>query len=602
MNDKYNDEYENEKYPGDEFGENFDEFPNDEYDEYSYDEYDDEEYIEDEYINDEYAEDEYINDEYAEEDYADDEYIGEDYIDDEYAGEDYTEEGTVRYVDPEFVGKGEFSDNNNYGADPHEYFEENYGYNDAPFEHPQNFEHDDEHRNKRMKSRENRQHAKGSGKKKLLLKFLIIFFSIIFLFMLLIAAVWFGFRASGEDGQSAVVGFFQRHFGVEDETLIDWNLLPPVKTNVLVLGVDDEASLTDTMFLATFDRETLRTDVISLPRDSWVELDEELFSRLRIQSAGRSMRLNAIYNKAVPGEGGDIVRQHVEQMLGITIHHWVSMDLAGFRAVVDTMGGVYMEVRPQGLHYFDPCANFRINIPGGFQRLDGVAAEGFVRFRTFPEGDLERIRMQQDFMSAFMDQLLTRDVLLENAFDFLGILISHVNTDFNVFFDLPKYIAFIPSISVENLTFHMLPGESTTITPGGVRTAVYLVDFIATRELIDKIFYGTPEPIAEDYEDEPEETTAGTSIDKPNTRIQVLNGAGVAGLASSFSDKLTAEGYNIVNIGNYSGSSRPETRIIVRTQGWADELKQFFNSAVEQVAPTLPDAFDIIIIIGTSDR
>jgi len=455
-----------------------------------------------------------------------------------------------------------------------------------------------------MKSRESRRKAKDSGKKKLLFKFLIVFFSIIFVFVFLIAAVWYGFRASGEDGQSAVVGFFQGFFGVDDETLIDWNLLPPVKTNVLVLGVDDEASLTDTMFLVTFDRETFRTDVISLPRDSWITLDEELFSRLRVQSAGRSMRLNSIYNKAVPGEGGDIVRLHVEQMLGITVHHWVSMDLAGFRAVVDAMGGVYMEVRPQGLQYFDPCADFRINIPGGWQRLDGVAAEGFVRFRTFPEGDLARIRMTQDFMSAFMDQLLDRDVIRENALSFLGILISYVNTDFNVIFDLPKYIAYIPSISVENLTFHMLPGEATTITPGGVRTAVYLVDVNATRELIDEIFYAPPESLTDDDEDDdkPEVTSANALIDRPNTRIQVLNGAGVAGLASSVGDRLAAEGYNIVNLGNYSGSSRPETRIIVRTGGWADELKPFFNNAVEHVDASLPDVYDIIIIIGTGDR
>ena len=139
--------------------------------------------------------------------------------------------------------------------------------------------------------------------------------------------------------------------------------------------------------------------------------------------------------------------------------------------------------------------------------------------------------------------------------------------------------------------------------PDDVSAEVYLTYETIVEDLDNEEVYSPYETVEDKpIEDEPEEVSVSTSIDKLNTRIQVLNGAGVVGLAGSFSDKLAAEGYNIVNIDNYRGSSRPETRIIVRTQGWADELKQFFNSAVEQVDESLSDDYDIIIIIGTSDR
>jgi len=565
MNNNYNDDYENEEYSGEEY----DGYPDEEYNNYS-----DENHSEYE--------------EYYE--HTDEEH-------NEY--NEYFEETTVKYVEPEFISRDSFVLNN----DSSEFVNENFEYENYYEDNAQTFDVAAEHNSERSESRESRRKSRSSNKKRLAIRFLVVFGSIMLVFVLLLSGVWFGFRPTGDDGQNAVVGFFQRVLGTDDETLIDWNLLPPVKTNVLILGVDDEASLTDTMFLATFDRETLKTDIISLPRDSWITLDDDLFERLNSQWGSRSMRLNAIYNRAVPGEGGEIVKLHVERMLGINIHHWVSMDLVGFRAVVDAMGGVEMEIRPQGFQYFDPVANFRINVPGGRQVLDGVLAEGVVRFRSgYADGDLGRVRMQQEFMTAFMQQLLDREMLRENALSFLGIMISYVNTDFNVVLDLPKYISFIPLISGDSLTFHMLPGVGTTIYPGGVRTAIYQIDTAATRELIDKIFYAPPE-LPESEDDEPEHLTSRRiSIDRANTRIQVLNGAGVSGLAASFGETLSAGGFNIVNVDNYLGSSNRETRIIVRTPGLSYDLEQYFNSTVEEVDESLLGNYDIVIVIGTGDR
>jgi len=523
---------------------------------------------------------------------------------DDYHEGDFIEDSPIKYVEPEFIDRSTFEPNSNLNAN--EYFDD-----DSTFEGEYYDEYDDngqyeeqnihimgESRSERLDKRENLKKSRRRGKKKLAVKFAIVFGSIMLVFVLVVTGVWFGFRPSGEDGRSVVVGFFERVLGADEEALIDMNLLPPVKTNVLILGNDDEASLTDAMFLATFDRETLKIDIISLPRDSWVTLDEDIFERFRSQWGSRSMRINAIYNRAESGEGGELVKLHVERMLGINIHHWVAMDLVGFRAVVDAMGGVEMEIRPQGLHYFDPVANFRINVPGGLQVLDGVAAEGVVRFRAdYAGGDLARINMQKEFMVHFMDQLLQRDVLINNALNFLGIMISYVDTDFNVIFDLPKYIAYIPQISTENLHFHMLPGEPRTIYPGGVRTAVYQLDMVATRDLIDKIFFAPPE-IPE--EDEPEQVIA--PIDRANTRIQILNGAGVSGLAATFRDRLSVAGFNIASVDNYVGSASSATRIVVRTPGLSYDLSEYFNSIVEELNSDLLGDYDIVIIIGTGDR
>ena len=132
-----------------------------------------------------------------------------------------------------------------------------------------------------------------------------------------------------------------------------------------------------------------------------------------------------------------------------------------------------------------------------------------------------------------------------------------------------------------------IPGEARMV--GG--KSYFIHDEEGTKELIDKIFF---------TEEQNEEAAASSSKD---ARIEVLNGGSVSGLAQATSDKLKADGYNVVNIGNYDGTREQNTRIFVRKKGWGEDLKAYFeNSTVIVDESALGDNIDIQIVLGLGEK
>lgn len=85
-------------------------------------------------------------------------------------------------------------------------------------------------------------------------------------------------------------------------------------------------------------------------------------------------------------------------------------------------------------------------------------------------------------------------------------------------------------------------------------------------------------------------------------KLQVLNGAGIAGIATAYNDKLTDAGYNVVDYGNYTGTWQKYTRIMVKEKGSGEDLKEFFKEAIIEIDNDMPSNVDIIIIIGTGEQ
>ena len=266
-------------------------------------------------------------------------------------------------------------------------------------------------------------------------------------------------------------------------------MLPPRKTNVLLIGMDDEGGLSDVMMLASFDRETGKFDMISLPRDTYTTLSRDAVREM--QQAGRRppasgiMKLNAVRSYGGAELGPKVLRDHLESLLGISINYFVEIDLRAFVAIVDALGGVEMEIRPQGLYYSDPYQNLRISIPGGMQVLDGKMAEGVVRYRnTYRGGDLQRIEVQQAFLRALFSQVLDRDEIVGNAMAVMSVIINYVKTDFSLA-DAPKYLRYVGSLRADHFETHMLPGHARTISGA----SYYVLDDAAVQEMVKEIFY-----------------------------------------------------------------------------------------------------------------
>ena len=174
--------------------------------------------------------------------------------------------------------------------------------------------------------------------------------------------------------------------GDEDESIPDIG----DRLNFLLMGTDaregEKVARTDTMILVSVDKETNRISMLSIPRDT------------RVNIPGRGMdKINAAY---VYG-GPKLASKTVSNLLGVPIDYYVVARFEGFKDIVDALGGVDFEVQ-QNMYY--PAES--INLKKGQQLLDGDKALQFVRYRNYPNGDIQRAEQQQRFLKALVEETL----------------------------------------------------------------------------------------------------------------------------------------------------------------------------------------------------
>ena len=180
------------------------------------------------------------------------------------------------------------------------------------------------------------------------------------------------------------------------------------RINILLLGIDDgdsdaapdEPKRTDAMMLASFDPGDNKVALLSLPRDT------------KVQIPGRAGwdKLNAAYAYG----GVMMAKQTVANLLQVPIHYYVLVDWRAFIDVIDLIGGVDLYVE-KDMYYEDPYADLVIDIKHGYQHLDGKRAGEYVRFRKDELGDIGRVQRQQKFMKAAAAcDKKAKDILLLN--------------------------------------------------------------------------------------------------------------------------------------------------------------------------------------------
>lgn len=170
--------------------------------------------------------------------------------------------------------------------------------------------------------------------------------------------------------------------GVEEPALYPpGNVLGSRTMNILILGLDhgmgrpqqgNERS--DVIMIAHVDGGRKKTCLLSLPRDSYVQ----------IPGHGRSK-----INEAYAVGGAELAVRTVEEVTGMDIHRYLALDFDELRWLVDLFGGVQVTLDKA---ISDPKTGY---IPAGNSLLDGNQALVMARSRDYPQGDLERVRQQQ---------------------------------------------------------------------------------------------------------------------------------------------------------------------------------------------------------------
>ena len=216
---------------------------------------------------------------------------------------------------------------------------------------------------------------------------------------------------------------------------------------ILVSGSDDGNGNSDTNILVAIDTVNGYIYGTSIARDSKAIID------------GKARKINYAYNKG----GTELLASTVSEQLGIPVDYTVSVDLKGFTALVDAIGGVDFEV-PINMDYDDPIQGLSIHFKKGMQHLSGADALRVVRFRHNNDGtgygseDLGRMQTQQKFLKAVAKKMLSFENLMSNPRKYAEIFGQYVDTDLSVT-DLAWFGMQVLGMGVDKIDFSTLPNE-----------------------------------------------------------------------------------------------------------------------------------------------
>ncbi len=171
---------------------------------------------------------------------------------------------------------------------------------------------------------------------------------------------------------------------------------------VLILGRDTGGGgNTDTMLLASYDVTNQKATVMSIPRDTMVNIPYDI------------KRINAVYNYNGQGEKGiKALYKEISQLVGFEPDYQVIVEWEAVGKIVDAMGGVYYDV-PRDMNYDDRFQDLHIHQAKGYRLLSGDDAMQVLRYRHdngnkrgYADGDIGRIATQQGLLKAMVQQLL----------------------------------------------------------------------------------------------------------------------------------------------------------------------------------------------------
>ena len=347
----------------------------------------------------------------------------------------------------------------------------------------------------------------------------------------------------------------------------------------LVIGSDSRAGLDDltnfgtaggargdVIMLVRFDSSTSAAQILSVPRDLYVDI------------AGHGQnRINAAYAFGGPSLMVETIREN----LGVEVNHYVELDFVGFESLVDELGGIEF--------WFPyPARDLKsgLDVDAGTQTLDGNTALAYARSRKYQElqngtwvsvsaDDIGRTKRQQEVVRAIVAEL-KRPGSITEAGDIAAAMAEHMTIDSTLALSSVANLAWtfkwILTGTMEGAT---LPTHGATIDGRSVLVA-----------------------------DEPEASAmlanfrSGIPFSSQPVRVQVLNGNGIDGSAGKMARMLESKGFVIGSIGDANASNYAQTIVLIPDgSGNGEVISDALGFGVVQVG-TVDNRYDAIVIVG----
>jgi LCP family protein required for cell wall assembly len=452
-------------------------------------------------------------------------------------------------------------------------------------------------------------------------KFLIalaIFFAILFIIFFIKNAVYGRGQASWID-RIPVIGQI-KHLAESSNATLDGET--EGRINILLLGVggkDHEGSeLTDTIMVASFDTINKKVSLLSIPRDLSVPIQGKGWQRIN--------HINAYAENADPGSGAKTTAEQIGKLLNAPIHYYAKIDFEGFEELINTLGGVEVNVDNTFDDYMYPILGQEDNpsydaryehlhFDKGWQKMDGEITLKYARSRHAYgiEGtDFARAARQQKVIQAVKDKALSAGTLLNpvKVSSIIGGIDNHLETNMKIW-EIVKLWRDVQDIKEDGVITKVLSNQANGLLIDSTNAeGAYLLtpragNFGEIQYLFANIFKNIP-------------ADKKNLIQTENPKVEILNGTWINGLAGKISVDLENQGFNVISIANSSHRDFETSVIYDLTYGEKKEslkllkdqtkanvsfnLPQWLKDdivAQRQTNPNIGQA-DIILILGTN--
>ena len=256
--------------------------------------------------------------------------------------------------------------------------------------------------------------------------------------------------------------------------------------NLLVMGVDrnleaDDGSpevfnsRSDTMLLVRLNPESNQVNILSIPRDTRVDIPDILDRKI---------------NAANLHGGAELATQVVSTTLNnVPIDRYIRISTDAFREIVDVVGGVEVFVS-KPMVYEDQTQNLKIDLEPGLQTLNGDQAEGFVRYRNDELGDIGRTQRQQVLLKA-LQKRLANPLILTRLPQVLSVLQKHIDADLSLG-EMLALMQFGLQLKPEQLRMVLLPGRFSG--PSEYEYSYWLLNLASMDRVMQDYFEVSPPP------------------------------------------------------------------------------------------------------------
>lgn len=361
-------------------------------------------------------------------------------------------------------------------------------------------------------------------------------------------------------------------------------------------GSDFSAYRTDTIILARVDPSKKKVTLISIPRDTYVDMGEN-----------GSAKINSAYSFG----GAAYATQVVSKFAGVPISHYAEVDMDGFAAIVDQLGGVTVNLP---VEVKDPYYT-GLDLPAGEQTLDGQTAALLGRSRhaydNYGGGDFYRAANQRMLIGAVIKKVMSSNPL--TLAGTVSTLAGYVTTDM----DVSSIAGLATRFLGMDVDKDIYSGQCPTISQLRDEVWYEFCDTARWKEIMGRVDKGLPP-----YTDTDQDFTSGVAGSvgqstgdsatngtdgsgevkaEHSGSVLVLNGAGIQGIASQVSNRLEKAGFSAMAD---NADARTDTLVVYNegARGKAAGVIEDLGLSSEPVANdgSWSTGVDVVVVIGSS--